>query len=106
MSERPNFAEVLVEHGPALLIGRSECICGAVIHDEGQFRSHLAAVLNTEVDRWLADEGTRERVADAFGEWLHRMHGVVSSCDHTAEATGILAALATPTVPTAEEGER
>jgi hypothetical protein len=39
-------------------------------------------------------EAEREALADAFGEWLHRMHGVVSSCDHKAEADGIAEAMA------------
>lgn len=39
------MVQVLADHGPALRIGRSECICGAVIHDDGQFRTHVAAAL-------------------------------------------------------------
>ncbi len=38
-------AEVLAAHGPALLIGRSECICGAIIHDDSQYRGHVALCL-------------------------------------------------------------
>lgn len=32
-----------------------------------------------------------EAVADLVGEWLFRMHGIQSSCDHHAEATELLA---------------
>jgi hypothetical protein len=31
-----------------------------------------------------------EAVADLVGEWLFRMHGIQSSCDHHAEAVEIL----------------
>ena len=32
-----------------------------------------------------------ELLADEFGHWLHRMHGVTSSCDHLVEAGGLSA---------------
>ena len=32
-------------------------------------------------------------VSDALDEWLFRMHGLTSSCDHATEARGILDAL-------------
>jgi hypothetical protein len=31
--------------------------------------------------------------AEAFDEWLHRMHGITSSCRHEAEGEGIAAAV-------------
>jgi hypothetical protein len=31
-----------------------------------------------------------EAVADLVGEWLFRMHGIQSSCDHRIEATELL----------------
>lgn len=35
-----------------------------------------------------------EALADPFDEWLFRMHGVTSSCQHEVEAEGIADALA------------
>ena len=44
------------------------------------------------------DAERRERLADlaaeAFDEWMHRMHGITSSCRHEAEGAGIADALA------------
>ena len=43
MSAVEKAAQVLANHGPAQTVGR--CLCGAVIHDEGQFHAHQAQAL-------------------------------------------------------------
>lgn len=119
----PEFERVLGEHLPrdryrddGEAIG-TYCTCDGWTGDyfadgeAGPFDAHLAAALNAEVARWLADEGTRERVAKAIhAESWHVMdHGRVecedpSGCGATKEddawATAALAALAS----TADEG--
>ena len=49
--------------------------------------THVANTVGVD----LPSKGAIEAVADLFGEWLHRMHGVTSSCDHQTEATELLA---------------
>jgi len=59
--------------------------------------SHMlfASGVLRDPDTLADDEALVERVAEAFDEWLFRMHGVTSSCDHKVEARGILAAALT-----------
>jgi len=33
-----------------------------------------------------------EQAADTFGEWLYRMHGTISSCDHHDETSAVVRA--------------
>jgi hypothetical protein len=75
---RPVFAEILAAHLPRDRYdeqgeaGGTYCTCGDWTGDyfadgeAGPFDAHLAAVLNAAVDAWLADEETREAVADAL----------------------------------------
>ena len=52
----PEFERVLGEHCRKAF---QQCSCGSW---PDSHRAHLAAALNAEVARWLADQGTRERV--------------------------------------------
>lgn len=80
--------------------------CNDPAHDEFLPASPPAVAASTGTS-----EDVEALLADAFGEWLHRMHGVVSSCDHTTEARGLIAALqpwlaAREAAARAEERER
>lgn len=117
MSERPDFERVLAEHHVERehrCYPEYECSCGWKGSDgdndgpndgendsQAGAEAHLAAALSAEVARWLADEGTRERVARAFGqEGATRQLGSTVPEWHASLAATALAALA----PTADEG--
>lgn len=121
MSDRPKFAEVLARH---VWIYRTfqqrtviTCACGdelipatsSGVANFDDFRAHITAALNAEVDRWLTDEGTRNRVANEFGWHLTERTwdaGCTLACGYDGDdmdehlATAALAALTTPTEPT------
>lgn len=97
-AERPDFEHALGQHAQVKGWPIVECRCGWCA-DHGQdytaHRAHLAAALNAEVARWLADEGTRERVADAFSHTgVNRPQGFTVSEWRNELATAALATLA------------
>ena len=117
----PEFERILAEHDP--LAGGHFCSCQPVDEDGCRdvlpttWDAHLAAALNAEVARWLADEGTREKVANLGAEALMCKRTCPDDCDGSRcrsfrrlLASGVwlaaqpaLAALA-PTDTTADEG--
>jgi hypothetical protein len=64
MTARP-LTEVLADHGPTMVPNR--CMCGAVIHDESQYRSHVAAA----VLEWVADQLNDPATVAAFKAAWH-----------------------------------
>jgi hypothetical protein len=40
----------------------------------------------------LPNQERLEQAADVFGEWLYRMHGTISSCDHHDETAQVVRA--------------
>jgi hypothetical protein len=125
---RPVFAEILAAHLPRDRYdeqgesGGTYCTCGDWTGDyfadgeAGPFDAHLAAVLNAAVDAWLADEKTRDAVAEAvavsganyltgvessrlydayrFGDDAVRLQDVADGVAHRAAEQGAAAALA------------
>lgn len=88
------------------------CACGKSFKRDTH-RTHVAAALREQIAAWLESEGTQAALAtpaaEAFDEWVHRMHGVTSSCRHEIEGEAIaaaaLAALAAQVAPSRVPGE-
>jgi hypothetical protein len=109
MSERPDFATLMGEHASTGSDERKigdewtwgfDCECGEFVPDR-ECNQHLADAINAAIDRWLADEGTRERVAEEL--WAASPSpGSAPTDAHRAAALAALAALATDAEPPAD----
>ena len=101
------LAEVLAGHADCVLNGNTDLGAYATGQDvwscglalpfsddlEDAERAHVAAEQAKALAVWAQQDEVVERAGDSLDEWLFRMHGLTSSCNHHDEASAVLTAI-------------